>query len=486
MKIRTTALILALLMLLPVISCAEKEAATQEEITTDSVTEEEIPEDLDSLEARKLVSDGLPDIDCEGREFRILGDTFAAVDFLREELKGEIVDDAIYQRNSDISERFNTSITAKYMEYASVTGEVQRQIGSQDDNYNLISWHEIEAASCAQNLYFINWYDIDYVNPQKPWWTKSTFTNLSIGGKTYLAAGAVNLLTLESTYCMYVNKSLAEAYNINGLEDTVLNGDWTIDRETEIMTNIWEDVNGNGKQDKNDFYGLTTNSTSYATTYVYSFGEKTVTKDADDIPYIDINQEKYADMLNRVYKLFYEVNGTYADTGWDAIYMFQDEQSIFSNGTFYAAMVPFRSMEKDYSIIPYPKWDEKQPAYYTMADGSASLMAVPITNENPEFVGLIIEAMNAESWKHVIPAAYDIALKVKGTRDESSVAMIDLIYDNQIVDLGFIYSSDFNGVGFIMANLISNKKNNFSSYYARNEKSWNRKMEKIIEKFTEG
>ena len=59
--------------------------------------------------------------------------------------------------------------------------------------------------------------------------------------------------------------------------------------------------------------------------------------------------------------------------------------------------------------------------------------------QDPEFVGVIAEALNAESWKRVVPAYYDISLKYKGARDEQSVAMLDLIVEGRIFDFGYVY-----------------------------------------------
>ncbi len=483
---RITALVLALLMLASAAACAEQAekdpVSTAGEVTA---AETEPEEELDSLEARKLVSDELPDENFEGKAYRILSDKeYGKTDYFVEEMTGDVVEDAVFQRNADICARFDITIENQSVGYGDISGMVQRSVNANEDAYDIAAWHEIEAAKCASKKYFLNWYDIEYINCEKPWWTTASFKNLSIGGKTYLAVGAMNLYTMKSTYCMYLNKALAADYNVTDINDIVLNGEWTLDRNIQVITDSWNDLNGDGKQDAKDFWGLTTNSTSYATTYLYALGETTVSKDEDDIPYLDMNQEKFADMVNGVYKLLYETNGAYTTTGWDAMDVFYSNRALFGNCTFTAAFGKLREMDADYSIIPYPKWDENQEAYISMADGSAALMGVPMTNGDSRFVGIITEAVNAESWKSVLPAAYDIALKVKGSRDEESIGMIDMIFNNQVIDLGFIYA-DYSGLGFTMSNLMGSKDSNFASYYAKNEKAWTRKIEKLAKTFTE-
>ena len=67
-------------------------------------------------------------------------------------------------------------------------------------------------------------------------------------------------------------------------------------------------------------------------------------------------------------------------------------------------------MEDDYSILPYPKWDEAQENYYTMVDGGHQIQAVPLTTKNLERAGTILEALNAESYQG-LPEVLDELIK---------------------------------------------------------------------------
>ena len=99
--------------------------------------------------------------------------------------------------------------------------------------------------------------------------------------------------------------------------------------------------------------------------------------------------------------------------------MFARGLSVFANANIGDALGYFRDLEDDYAILPYPKLDENQPEYYTMVDGSHQVMAVPITVSDTERIGVIVEALCAESYRKVVPAYYDVALKFKGTRDQN-------------------------------------------------------------------
>jgi len=63
---------------------------------------------------------------------------------------------------------------------------------------------------------------------------------------------------------------------------------------------------------------------------------------------------------------------------------------------------------------------------------------VPSNAPNPERTGIILEALAAESRNTVIPAYKETCLKTKFARDDESLGMLDIIFDNVVVDLGTI------------------------------------------------
>ena len=118
-------------------------------------------------------------------------------------------------------------------------------------------------------------------------------------------------------------------------------------------------------------------------------------------------------------------------------------------------------------------------AYPTMSDGASPMVAVPTSVEDPEMVGIITEALAAESYKRIIPAVYDNAIKVRGTRDEESMKLIDIIERGNVVDFGYIFG-DYNTMGFYMSDMMGRKNKNFASYYAKKQTTWQKKLDKIV------
>jgi hypothetical protein len=127
--------------------------------------------------------------------------------------------------------------------------------------------------------------------------------------------------------------------------------------------------------------------------------------------------------VDKVYSLFYENPGVRAENWGDSGPIWRAGHALFINNLFQETE-SYRDLEFDFGIIPYPKWDTNQAAYYTMADGAHDLQAVPQTVGDTEMTSIIIEALNAESYKKVIPAYYETELKIKGARGDETAAEI--------------------------------------------------------------
>lgn len=167
--------------------------------------------------------------------------------------------------------------------------------------------------------------------------------------------------------------------------------------------------------------------------------------------------------------------------------MDQDAQNMFLENRALLLYVTFDNVEKlrdmstDFGIIPYPKWNEDQKNYGTTVKDGASVFLVPKTVPSTEFVGIITEALAAESYKSVVPAYYDVVLKTKASRDEESSEMIDLIRDNIVVDFGYIHSTALDGVGHLFVGEVRAKTANIASAFKAKQKSAQKKLDSIIE-----
>lgn len=477
---KLTALLLALLTALPIVtSCAEKAdtPASDSNSVAETVAE---TEELDPIEARKAIADNLPAEDYEGADFNILARERA--DFVKDigvgtEETGDVIVDAIYQRNAAVEDRFNITLTADHAPdpISKLRGTVQ----AGDDAYGVMLDHVINAGSAALEGNYLDWYeDLPYVNLSQPWYIGNAVDALSVENHAYIMAGEYDLSILRFTYCMYYNKKIAADYNVPDLNPMVTEGKWTLDALNTIVSGVHDDLDGNGTMDANDLYGFTTDWFSAAVTYQYAFNNPVMTKDEGGIPEVTYNNGKMPEIVDRLID-FFNNEGSFPG-GWGVSGpIWTAGHALFLNGLFSSAE-SYRDLEFDFGIIPYPKWDEAQTEYYTMSDGAHDVMAVPKTVVDLERASIIIEALNAESYKQVIPAYYETALKVKYTRDDESVRVLDMLLAARTFDFGYVYDG-WQGYAFILQDLTSTNSKDFASKVAAKEKGATKRYQSVID-----
>ena len=184
----------------------------------------------------------------------------------------------------------------------------------------------------------------------------------------------------------------------------------------------------------------------------------------------------------------YNGQGTWlatADDNVTSMNMFAACQSLMAVNKMYQAEVFFRDMSDNYAILPPPMLDENQEFYNSCIHDSCTIFCVPITVSNTTAVSAVLEALSAESARLVSPAYYNQALKVKYTRDSDAGDMIDLIYSHISTDFAFLYSSALSNMAHIFRSNISSKNESLASSIAKQEKAWNKTLERFVEKLDE-
>ncbi|MBQ3176955.1 MAG: hypothetical protein IJB52_03990, partial [Clostridia bacterium] len=142
MKRKTISLLLVLVMLLSsMAACGESDADT---ITDDTAAAEtETVKETTELEARLALPDNLPEKDFDGYDFRVL--TRNRDDFIKDvgadlELTGDVFNDALYNRNKTLEERFNFILSAEYAENngTATHAAAQAAVLAGDDTYDVV------------------------------------------------------------------------------------------------------------------------------------------------------------------------------------------------------------------------------------------------------------------------------------------------------------------------------------------------------------
>ena len=463
-----------------------------------NMTETQPPETeakpLTAAEKRLLVKDSLPDISFDGADFRVATKENWKSEVLVDELTGDGVNDAIYDRNSRISERFKVNIvpvvTPEGDMYTQVNN-VRASIMAEDDAFDLAATYAMTAGTIISEGCYRNWNDMPYNDFSQPWWLSNVNDCFGVGGKIFTVVGDMCFSLLEYTYCTYYNRTRGDTYGLTEqLFKDIREGKWTIDYLLNLTGNIYEDVNGDGERDGEDIYGFLAHDGTDLMIYTYAFDIPLTARNSEGIPELAINSEKTITAVEKINKLYWENNGSYIipeANHPEVPKMFAAGKSVFYTSMFCRTFNNLRDMEDDFSILPFVKYDEAQESYLTSDMDNYSVLGVPITCKNLDLVSVVTESMNVESYRTVFPAYYEKALKGKYARDEESIEMIDMVMAGRRFDFATLYTaaSDLNALNTIVQASVRSRNADFASRYISNEKVLKKKLEKIVKAFEE-
>ncbi len=482
MKQRITSAMLAALLFLT--ACGAEPSTGDLTGTASSGTEDSVPNETGRANAK----DSLPEKNYGGEVFTILYRNEWAYEFLAEEENGDIINDAVLKRNRAVEDRFGIDLelygVAGTYDNSEFKTAVNNSVAAGDSEYDLIAGYQANMITPAMEGYFMNVYDMDYIDTGAPWWSEKCNSSLTVNGKLFMTTGDIALTLWDNMYVFYFNKKLAEQYNLPDVYQLVKDGKWTIDKLYELSSNVSQDLNGDTKYDENDLYGFLTTKQNHMRAWIVA-GETPITRqNSDGLMEACFVTERTQDMLDKLLRLHY-TDSTYM--GNDVLaepnntkepVIFTSDRALFMSGYLGNASI-LRNMDTDFGIIPYPMYDEEQDGYRTTAHNSVSMMCFPVTVKDLEMSAIITEALCAESYRNVIPQYYDLVLKAKGARDDESGEMIDLIRDGLIFDFGWVHSVPMGSIGTIMQNLISENNSGLSSYWASKENQVLQGLEKI-------
>lgn len=470
----------------------KKEEAPATAAATSAETEEATTEhELSDAEKRALLKDNVPDKNYNGKDYNILSRVNFAYEF-DSEMKGDVLSDALYERNAIIEDRFNVKIKTIALgtdkNNYDVLEDANKAIAAGDDAYTLLSAYRWKAAPGSLNGGYVDLYTAAPIDFAQPWWCKDFVDEASINGRVYLATGALSILFQECTLGVFFNKKLASDLKLGDLYSLVRAGDWTLDKLIEYSALAARDANGDGKMDENDVWGVGVNRYTHVDALMFALDIPMTARDKNGIPQYVINSEKMVSAVEKIVAFLRTSDDAYVcDDGVKAFKdgMFENNQGLFMT-SWLGNAATLREMEADFGIIPYPKWDKAQENYQTMSLDRASTFLIPVTADK-SYSASIAEAMACQSYKTVVPAFYDTALKTKYARDDESQEMIEIILEHVVFDFADIYSQTLGGdassAGKMLRTLVWNKDPNFASKWASVADSNEKLKNDLIAKF---
>ena len=477
----------ALLLMTMLVSCAAScgDAADDSKDTSNDVSTTTAPVEtgpsLDIPDDLKYEDETVTILTAEG--------ILSSVDELTDEI--DVLGKAHYERTVAVEERFGIDLEFVGVVPWQDTSTMARQsINAQSDDYQMVFTCASHMINLVNEGLFLSHADLPYIDIEKPWWNKQYIESVSLHeDDQYILFGDITYNTIQRTTCVFFNVNLLDTklgLAPQDLYDLVYDGKWTIDKFTELVSQVYED-NGDTKRDTNDIFGLIYHGVEPFNWMAFSSGIEFTTRDEDGYPSINVNTATTVDLLDKLCALFFNNEGVIKDPDADGTHQgfataFGNGKSVFCvNRFFLTAWKQFREMNDDFGILPMPKYDESIDGYHSTVENLVQWGGVPITVADPEMASAVAEALAYESYMRTTAAYYETTLKLKQTRDEASMDMIDMIMDGR--DTDYLYINPLNGLGDVFRKVFNAGQNNFASAYASVEMAGFAALEELIETY---
>jgi hypothetical protein len=478
-------MLLAALLVLPAFAACgksdEEPSAPSQETTTAAATTTAATTEAPAETNKYEIGDELPaDLDYKGEELHFYS---RGRDWCKDvvdvaDMTGEVINDAVYNRNAAVEDRLNIKIVdhkdSGTDDYEIVnTLKTHVLAGSSDFDVACSATYAM-LSGITQNL-FQNMLDLEYMDLSRPYWSQGINNAVYVGDSQYLATGAISLAYYRFIFATFFNKNLFEQHDVPFLYETVESGKWTLDYQHEIATGFYADMNGNNTADEADRFGFVINHDRIGVdTYWSSLELPILAKDENNFFVFAANKERMAVAVEKINSLVWDETASWRVTNHgldeeqnDLIKFFvEDRAAMVTLRLIEVEGEEIRNMESKYGIVPVPKLDESQEQYHSHIHDNADGFCIPLTTvgDKLEMVGAVMEAMASEGYRTLMPAYYETALKTKYVSDEDSVKMLDLVIENLHVDSGFLY---VDGTGGFHQNMrtawISKNNSNISS-----------------------
>lgn len=373
------------------------------------------------------------------------------INFPGETQTGDLLNDTLWTRDAVMEERYNVQID--YVQETSRGASILRSsVLAGDADFNLVFATGGELKNHATAGLLANMLDMDHLSLDRKWWSSLMYDNLRLKDTMYFTTGDINPTMYQIAACMFVNTKLVDDYDIScDFVKEVRGGTWTWDLVGELSRGINQDLNQDGKWAYlDDMFGCIGCFSTYlmpACNVEYC----TITEDGNNLSLTAVNEQTVAivDKLRTVFEPTNprSVGSDFADSA------FKEDRALFLTVITECAVIHLRDMESDYLILPVAKYDEAQEGYRTGVNiWATAFVGVPKTAAN-EATGFITEALAAWSHTNMRPIAFDLTYKAKTVRDERSIEMLDIVFDNMCLSFADVY--DFGGLSSVFWDVLA-------------------------------
>lgn len=478
-------LILAALLLVSHTACGD---STSEPSTTNADT---APDSVTEAVTEAVVTDGLPEVDMDGFLFRVYNNSKEKMTWTNTTLdvaeqSGDILEDAIYNRNRDVESRFNCKIEVQSTGDQINSSEIQKEVMAGDSNFDLWMPRDYNIPNSIPYLRPLD--DLPYINLDAEWWFPQASEIFKFNGAQYGATSYFSLSPISRAAGIVFNEDL---YANLGAEmspyEYVYQNKWTLATFYELCKLGVADLNGDGKMDDNDRWGFGSSWKEMWARFINGSGVNFVEKNGDAYPEFTLPSDNAAiDKLLYIFETFndptiYNNPETNMDTA--AVAAIKDETALFALGHPNNMGGLYRTVPMNVGYLPCPKYDEAQERYYCTTWASEMMVILKtLPDDRLENVSIILEALSFDSAREdgVMQIYKEVMMKGKYATNENCEKMFDIVLDSLSFDFGII-AWEGELINPLIKDIFASRKGNVVSSL----ESFTPKVQKHIDKLIE-
>jgi len=381
------------------------------------------------------------------REFRILGggdtrnNSFPSFELYAEELEGEAMNDAIFNRNETIRGKYGITIEQTLEKDTDTI--IAKDYSAGEDRFDLVFAYIKKVGGLAQKGYFVDINTIDNVDLEKPWWNSNINDVVSVKGHVYYASNDFSLRDKNRVQVLMCNDKLREENKLEAVSGLVRSNAWTAEKMNEYVTAVSIDLNGDGQHTSTDQYGLVVHSYDAFAALCFGCGLRLIDKDDTDGLVIVDDPDRNITAIDAVFSFCRTetfMTPEHYNRNWDISFdTYCEGRSLFNLTLLHSVGNYNKDCEFDFTVCPLPKLNADQEKYNTIPDVFCMLFAVPVTCSDTAFAGFALEAYAYASTDTTLVTFIELLCKTRNVRNAESVEMINVILDGVVYDNSIFY-----------------------------------------------
>lgn len=407
------------------------------------------------------------------------------------------ISEAVNERNLIVESKYKVTLAELKINTDSHVSRVSQEALSPTGEFQAIVTNLTHASSMLQSCNLLDLLSDScsgYLNFSKGYWDGSLAENLKVEGHLFMATGDILTSDNDATFMMLFNKSLITDVQLDNPYTLVDNKQWTMSKMYEMMQVATNDKDGDGTLTyDSDVCGFAfTQDIPYC--LMYSGGLKVVDRDesGEFVYNLDVSRaSNVAEKANLLLSDQYAVDMNQSGAG-----IIETGQKCFGEGhaLFFGECMQcvsrMRNYDVEFGIVPYPMYDEQQGQYYSMLHTTGGVVAIPcsVTGQQRSDVAYMLEALAYESSSTITYLYYDLNLTSKNVTDEESRPMIDLIMQSRVYDPAYYLGIGGTVVNNLAGAMRPGKAGTVSAINQSGKKQAEReirKLKKNLEKYKE-